>query len=154
LVYTVAAYSITLGVLALYGVSIQHRRHVAAARLSRQGRGAPPDPTRGFNLGAMLLAPIWMMAHGMRAAGAGLLVLCLALGPLAQQGFWIPLLFVGAVPLAAGAALGFVGNRIAVGHRGAVGLEDLSSSQLPWALAGIVLHVFVLPWVLFLLPMR
>jgi len=152
LVYTIAAYSITVGVLALYGVLLQHRRRVVEATASRIGSGAAADPTRGFNLGAMLLAPIWMMAHGMRIGGVLLLGVWAAIWPLAQQGFWHAIPFVGAIPLAAGAALGFVGNRIAVQHRGAgradVGqAETLSASQLPWALAGIALYVFVLPWV-------
>jgi len=152
--YTLAAYSITLGVLALYGVLMQHRRRVveATAEASRAGSGLGPasDPARGFNLGAMLLAPLWMMAHGMRIGGALLLAVWLALWPLAQQQAWLALLFVGAVPLAAGAALGFVGNRIAAEHRGLGRAEPLSTSQLPWALAGIALHVFVLPWVVLL----
>jgi hypothetical protein len=155
-IYTLAAYSITVGVLALYGVLMQHRRRVVEATVeataSRSGFGSASDPTQGFNLGAMLLAPVWMMAHGMRVGGALLLAVWVALWPLAQQQAWITILFVGAVPLAAGAALGFVGNRIAVEHRGLERAGTLSASQLPWALAGISLHVFVLPWVvLFLL---
>ena len=79
--------------------------------------------------------------------GAGLFVLCTAMVPLYGRGMWIPFLFVGMVPLAAGAALGFVGNRIAVSHRGAESLADFSASQLPWATAGVTLYAFVLPWV-------
>jgi hypothetical protein len=59
---------------------------------------------------------------------------------------WIPFLFVGMVPLAAGAALGFVGNRIAVAHRGVENQADFSASQLPWAMVGVMLFAFVLPW--------
>ena len=154
MIYTLAAYSITLGVLALYGVLMQHRRRMiestAESTASRSGSGLASDPTRGFNLGAMLLAPIWMMAHGMRIGGILLLAVWVALWPLAQQQAWIAILFVGAIPLAAGAALGFVGNRIAAEHRGLGRAEALSVSQLPWALAGIALHVFVLPWVVLL----
>ena len=150
MIYTLAAYSITAGVLALYGVLMQHRRRVVEATLSSNGSGPASDPTRGFNLGAMLLAPFWMMAHGMRWGGALLLVVWVALWLLAQQQAWLAILFVGAIPLAAGAALGFVGNRIAAGHRGLGRAETFSVSQLPWALAGIALHVFVLPWVVLL----
>jgi hypothetical protein len=83
----------------------------------------------------------------MRLPGAGLLVLCTAMVPLYGRAMWIPLLFVGMVPLAAGAALGFVGNRIAVNHRGVESLADFSASQLPWATVGVTLYAFVLPWV-------
>lgn len=153
-IYTLAAYSITVGVLALYGVLMQHRRRVIEATVEAtalsNGSGSASNPTRGFNLGAMLLAPVWMIAHGMRVGGALLLAVWMAIWPLAQQQAWIAVLFVGAIPLAAGAALGFVGNRIAVGHRGVEQAQTLSASQLPWALAGIALHVFVLPWVVLL----
>jgi hypothetical protein len=83
----------------------------------------------------------------MRLPGAGLLVFCTAIVPLYGRAMWIPLLFVGMVPLAAGAALGFVGNRIAVSHRGVESLADFSASQLPWAVVGVALYAFVLPWV-------
>ncbi len=83
----------------------------------------------------------------MRLPGAALFVLCTAMVPLYDREMWIPLLFVAIVPVAAGAALGFVGNRIAADHRGVESLAELSTSQLPWATVGVVLYAFVLPWV-------
>lgn len=82
----------------------------------------------------------------MRLPGAALLVLWLALVPLYGHGMWAPFLFVAMLPLAAAAALGFVGNRIAVEHRGAESVAEFSSSQLPWATAGVALYALVLPW--------
>lgn len=158
MVYTLAAYTITLGSLGLYLVLLQHRaRQLGAAAVGGSAAAAGSDGTagadaaRGFNVGALLLAPIWMLRHGLALPGALLLVPCVAIGPLLARELWIPLLFVGAVPLAAGAALGFVGNRIAAAHTGIRDAGRLSASQLPWAVAGVVLHVFVLPWVVYLL---
>ena len=96
-----------------------------------------------------MLAPLWMMRHGLVLPGALLLLPCLALVPLCLREMWTPLLFVGAIPLAAGAALGFVGNRIAVAHTGEHDLARFTDSQQPWANAGIVLHIFVLPWAVY-----
>jgi hypothetical protein len=150
-VYTLAAYSITIGVLALYGVVLQHRSRVAAAVLSRAKQAPVMGSVRGFNLGALLLAPFWMLAHGMRGAGALVLLAYVVLWPAYQQVSWIAALFVGAIPLAAGAALGFVGNRIAAASLELEEPDALSASQLPWALGGIVLYVFVLPWAAYFL---
>lgn len=143
MIYAIAAYSITIGALALYGVILQHRARAHGA--TRSGESAD-DPRRGFNVGAALVAPFWLWGHGMQLAGAGLGLLCLALVPLYTQAMWIPMLFVGIVPLAAGAALGVVGNRIAVEHTGLEDAAAFSTSQLPWAVAGIALYTIVLPW--------
>jgi hypothetical protein len=161
LVYAIAAYTITIGTLAIYGVVIGHRQRLATAALVRAGAAedetfdvkerAALDPTRGFNIGAALLAPFWMWAHGMRAPAALLLVLSLALPPLYQSGMWIVFFATAAIPVAAGAALGFAGNRIAVAHRSEKDSASLAASQLPWAIAGIFLHVIVAPWAYFLL---
>jgi len=145
-IYALAAYSITLVVLALYLVLLQHRRRQSAEEVARRLGREGADPGAGFNAGAMLLAPIWMLRHGMMLPGAILLVACLAVVPLYQREMWIPLLFVAVIPVAAGAALGFVGNRIAVQHTGLDHAGDVSASQLPWAVAGVVLYLFVLPW--------
>lgn len=146
MIYTVAAYSITLGVLALYLVLLQHRRRTVAEQVARRAGLEIADARAGFNAGALLLAPLWLLRHGMRIPGVLLLLPCLAIVPLYQRGLRIPLLFVAIVPLAAGAALGFVGNRIAVKNTGLTQPGALSADQLPWALAGIVLYAFVLPW--------
>lgn len=147
MIYVLAAYSITLGVLALYLVLLQHRRRESAEQLARQAGLPISDPRAGFNAGAMLLAPFWLMGHGMLSMGLLLLVPCLVVVPLYQRGLFIPVLFVAIVPAAAAAALGFVGNRIAVKHTGIQQPGAFSANQLPWAIAGIVLYVFVLPWV-------
>ena len=146
MVYAIAAYTITLGSLALYWVMIQHRRRETATELGSHRRSTLQDPRTGFNLGACLLAPFWMLRHGMLMPGALLLVPTVAVIPLYSLQLWIPLLFVGMLPIAAGAALGFVANRIAVAHTGIEQAGEFSATQLPWALTGIVLYVFVLPW--------
>ncbi len=145
MIYALAAYSVTIGVLALYLVLLQHRRREYAAALeARGGRGAI-DPRTGLNVGALLLAPLWMLRHGLVVPGALLLVAWLAILPLVLRGLWLAALFVAMVPLAAGAALAFVGNRIAVAHTGIEAPGAFSASQLPWAVAGIALYAFVLP---------
>jgi len=147
LVYAIAAYTITLGVLGLYWAVLAHRRtEFAEAHARTAASAALEDPRKGFNLGACLLAPVWMLRHGMTLPGALLLAPCLAILPLYQREMWLPLLFVGMVPIAAGAALGFVGNRIGVAHTGLESPAAFSSSQLPWSLAGIALYTIVLPW--------
>jgi hypothetical protein len=104
------------------------------------------DPPKGFNLGAALLSPLWMWSHGMRGAGTVLLTLYAAMLAFAFLEMWTPFLFVAMMPLAACAALGIVGNRIALNHRGAESLSTFSKSQLPWATGGVLLFAFVLPW--------
>ncbi len=150
LIYVLAAYSITLCTLALYGVLIQHRARVYVQDQSLLQVSVHPgvldSGRRGVNLGAALLTPFWMWEHGMRPAGAVLFVLCLAIVPLYQRELWVPLLFVAIIPLAAGTALAFVGNRIAVNHRVAETGAEFSASQLPWSIAGIILFTIVLPW--------
>ena len=156
MVYALAAYSITIGVLALYGVAIRHRERVAGAERQRAALQAPAAASAGggFNIGASLLAPLWLWAHGMKGPGVAIGLACLALWPLASRALWVPFLFVAVVPVAAGAALGFVGNRIAAEARGVDTAAALSETQLPWALAGIGLHAFVLPWLVYFFFLR
>ena len=151
MIYTIAAYSITLGVLAIYCALLQHRSRLAASTLAQAGVDAVAvrKPQEGFNVGASLLAPLWLCGHGLYAPGLVLLLVWGAIWPLYQRELWLPLLFVAAIPIAAGAALGFVGNRIVVERRGLEDPAAFSASQLPWTLAGIGLYTFVLPWVLF-----
>lgn len=146
MIYTIAAYSITLGVLGLYLVLLQHRHRQCDADLAHVRGEAPADPSKGFNVGAALVAPVWLVAHGNALAGLLLLVPWLVAVPLWMRGALTLLLFVALVPVAAGAALGFVGNRIAAAKSGVRDPVAFSSSQLPWALAGVVLYAFVLPW--------
>ncbi len=158
MIYVLAAYSITIGTLALYGVLMQHRSRIHVMDQSARSRPTHPQKTDpqptaarpfgfSFNLGAALLSPFWMWQHGMRVAGAGLLLICLALVPLYEREWWIPSLFVAMVPLAAGTALGLVGDRIARNHRASESPVEVAASQLPWALVGVGLFTVVLPWV-------
>lgn len=147
MIYAIAAYSITLGVLALYLVLLQHRRRESAVEVARLRGLEIPDPRTGFNAGALLLGPIWMLRHGLTLPGALLLVPCVAVFPLYQREMWIPLLFAATIPIAAGAALGFIGNRIAVQFTGLDQPGAVSASQLPWALTGVVVYFFLLPWI-------
>lgn len=146
LVYTIAAYTITLGALALYGVVMQHRLRVSSGALAATGGGPVLDPRKGFNVGAALLAPFWMLAHGMRLPGVLLSAMTLALVPFALQAMWVPFLFVALVPLAAGAVLSFLGNRIGVAHTGLEDVGAFSTTQIPWAIAGVLLYTVILPW--------
>jgi hypothetical protein len=146
LIYTIAAYSITVGTLALYGVFMQHRGRVYSDLVSGSLRVGPDESALGFNLGAALLAPVWLLKHGMRVPGGVLLILSAVTIPLYERELWIPLVVVAMVPLAAGTALGFVGNRIARNHRRTETLAEFSASQLPWAVAGVCLFTIVLPW--------
>ena len=146
MVYAIASYTLTLGALGLYWALLAHRRREFADAHARATGGVLEDPRRGFNTGALLLAPLWMLRHGMVLPGAVLLLPCLAIVPLYQREMWMPLLFVVMVPVAAGAALGLVGNRIGVTHTGIEAPAAYSASQLPWSLAGIALYTVVLPW--------
>ena len=153
MIFVIAAYSITLGVLALYGVLLQHRERVyaAAAGAADEGGGESAGAIRGFNPGAMLLAPIWMGAHGMRLPGMVLLGLETGLLWMTLRGPGsdvedIALLLGWVIVSAASVALGVVGNRIAVRHRGFEGVAAFSASQLPWAISGILLYTVLLPW--------
>jgi hypothetical protein len=145
-IYVIAAYTITLSVLAIYGMLLQHRGRVFAADQDATRTADAVGLARGFNLGAALLSPLWMWKHGMRLPGSVLLAFFAAMVLLYEREMWIPFLFVAMVPIAAGAALGFVGNRIAASHRGDESVAELSTNQLPWATAGIVLYALVLPW--------
>ena len=147
MVYVIAAYTITVGTLALYGALLQHRARMLAID-DRAGMASPAmsDPRRGFNLGAALLAPLWMLGHGLRIPGFVLALLWLAMIPLYARGLRIPLGMVASVVVAAGAALGVVGNRIVVERSSSGDLRERSARQWPWTAAGIVLYAFVLPW--------
>jgi len=146
LVYVIAAYTITIGTLALYGVMIRFRQRLATAALGRQAGSLELDARKGFNVGAALLAPFWMWVHGMRIPGALLLVVSLGIVPLAEREMRIPMWAIATIVVAAAAALGFAGNRIAADRLETDDPAALARSQLPWAVMGIVLHAIVLPW--------
>jgi hypothetical protein len=149
LVYAIAAYSITLGVLALYGVLLQHQSRMAEASLANAAAEGGPQVLSGFNVGAFLLAPVWMLMHGLRVPGVLLLLVCAALGPLYFSGFPTATILVAILPVSAGAALGWVGNRLAFAHLGAGDPAAFAARQLSWAIVAIVLYAFILPWVIF-----
>ena len=149
MVYTIAAYTITIGVLALYCAMIQHRQRVAALLLADATGSVVRDPRAGFNLGAALLPPFWMWAHGMRLPGALALIVTIAAGTFYYLEMWMPMFLAAGLLLAAGAALCVAGNRIAANSPALDDPASFAASQLPWALAGIVLDIVVLPWVYF-----
>lgn len=173
MVYVVAAYSITFGVLLIYGILLQHRARVARARLaigraprvrSAAGAASPGDATlgagaaadaprsgglegeRGFNLGAALLAPFWIWAHGQPRVGVALLVAVAALAAAQASGLRLAVLLLAPLVLGASLFFGVVGNRIAATRHADGDPVALAQSQLPWALAGAVLYTVVLPW--------
>jgi len=151
LVYSIAAYTITIGTLALYGILIQYRSRVAAAALADARGMTASDPRKGFNLGASLLAPFWMWMHGLRVPAVIVFALGLGVVPLYQREMWIPMLLVAMIPAAAAAAAGFGGNRIAAEYRGREKPAQFAASQLPWALLGAVIFTVILPWALYFL---
>lgn len=154
MVYVLAAYSITISVLSIYGVMLQHRARVARAGLSRGSGGAPDELGRGFNLGAALLAPFWAWLHGLRAVGATLLLTGAGLVFAISSGLRWPAVLLAAMLTASAVVLGAVGNRIAAGKPANAGPAAFYSSQLRWALAGAVLYTVVLPWVCYFLIAR
>jgi hypothetical protein len=149
-VYVLAAYSITISVLAIYGVLLQHRVRVTRARVAGRSGGPAALLGQGFNLGAALLAPLWAWFHGLRAAGATLLLTSVVLGFALASGLRGPVWILAAVLAVAAVVLGVVGNRVAAGQTGA-DPEALLSRELRWALAGAVLHTLVLPWACYFL---
>jgi hypothetical protein len=149
LVYVVAAYSITFGALAIYGVWLQ-----ASARLARVlAAGASRDPAalgRGFNLGALLLAPFWAWFHGLRAFGLALLATSIVLVFAAASGLRVAVIALAAILALASIGLGFVGNRLGAdrcaGMDGGIDAAAFIAGERSWALAGAVIHTIVAPW--------
>lgn len=139
MVYVVAAYSITIGVLLIYGVLLQHRARLAGAR-----KGG------GFNLGAALLAPVWALFHGQRAAGATLLATAVALAAAQASGLALAAALLAALLAGASLFFGVVGDRIVNAGTQAEGGDGepaaRAQAELRWALAGAVLHTVLLPW--------
>jgi len=157
-VYVLAAYSITFGVLTIYGVMLQHAARIAHVRLASGSAGEGVDLGRGFNLGAALLAPIWAWFHGLRAVGAALLLTAVLLAWLCSSGAasgprW-PATSLAAILAAAALYLGVYGNRIAVRDPASTDPAEFFSRQLRWALAGAALHTVVLPWACYFLIAR
>lgn len=149
MIYVVAAYSITFGALAIYGVWLQARARLARVRAAGAGRD-PATLGRGFNLGAALLAPFWAWFHGLRAFGLALLATSVVLVFAEASGLRIAVMALGALLALASLGLGFVGNRLAVDRRAAtaagVDAASLIEGERRWALAGAVLHTIVAPW--------
>lgn len=146
MVYVLAAYSITFGVLAIYGVLLQSRAQIARARLAGGGAGAAARLENGFNLGAALLAPFWAFSHGLRTLGFTLLATSLVLVFAAESGLRGATLALAGILALAALGLGVLGNRLAMRHRPGAAPADFYASQRRWALVGVVLHTVVAPW--------
>ena len=149
MIYVVAAYSITFGALAIYGVWLQARARLARIRAAGAGRD-PAVLGRGFNLGAALLAPFWAWFHGLRAFGLALLATSVVLVFAEASGLRVAVPALAALLALASLGLGFVGNRLAADRRAAtaagVDAAALIQDERRWALAGAVLHTVVAPW--------
>lgn len=157
LVYAVAAYSITLGVLLVYGVVIHHRTRLVRAELALRARGdrardfAAGVLFRGFNLGAALLAPLWSLVHGPRAAALALIAAWIACIASQLAGNRLVTLVLASFLLGSALFMGAVGNRLLAARIAAPQgeAEDpfaLAGRQARWALAGALLYTVVLPW--------
>lgn len=151
MVYVLAAYSITISVLAIYGVLLQHRARTARARVAGVRGESGVRLGRGFNLGAALLAPFWAWFHGLRAVGATLLLTSVVLAFACSSGLGWPVWLLAAILAAAVVGLGVFGNRIAASQPVAADPVAFDSRELRWALAGAVLHTLVLPWACYFL---
>ena len=154
MVYVLGAYSITISVLSIYGVMLQHRAQTARAGIPSGSRGARAELGRGFNLGAALLAPFWAWFHGLRAVGATLLLTGAVLAFALSSGLRWPAMLLAAILAASTVVLGAVGNRIAAGEPASADPAAFFSRQFRWALAGVVLHTIVLPWACYFLIAR
>lgn len=131
MVYVVAAYSITISVLLIYGILLKHR-----ARL------ADPQRAGGFDLGAALLAPLWALGHGQHAAGALLVVATIALVVAQAMGQELAASVLASLLVGGALFFGVVGNRLTSGADPVARVR----AELRWALAGAVVHTIVLPW--------
>ena len=152
MIYVIAAYSITIGTLAIYGVLMQHRGRMHLSEMAGATDQSATDATpSGFNLGAALLTPFWMWMHGMRVAGLILFFFYLAMAPLYDLAMWAPLFIAAIVAGAVGVALGVVGNRIASSHRASATAAEFARGQLPWALAGVGVFTILAPWLWYFL---
>jgi len=149
LVYVVAAYSITFGALAIYGVWLQARAQLARVVVADAGRD-PAAFGRGFNLGAFLLAPFWAWFHGLRVFGLTLLATSVVLVFAGASGLRVAVIALASLLALASIGLGFVGNRIAADRRSRsdAGIDAAAfiASERGWALAGAVIHTVVAPW--------
>ena len=149
MIYVVAAYSITFGALAIYGVWLQARARLARVRAAGAGRD-PATLGRGFNLGAALLAPFWAWFHGLRPFGFALLATTVVLVFAGASGLRIAVMALAALLALASIGLGFVGNRLAADRHAATtaGADAavLIQGERRWALAGVVLHTIIAPW--------
>jgi len=151
-VYALAAYSITLGVLLVYGFWLQHRARVARVRVELAAGGAGAETAvrarlaRGLNPGAALLAPFWAWAHGLRGAGAGLVAATAALVWAQANGLRPAVLFLSSLLVGAICFFAVAGNRIALARTPRPDPAAFEAGQLPWAIAGALVHAFVVPW--------
>ncbi len=150
MVYVLAAYSITFGVLAIYGVLLQSRAQIARARVEGGGAAASAGSIRGFNLGATLLAPFWAWFHGLRALGLTLLATSVGLVFAGASGLRGASIALAGLLAAASIGLGVVGNRLAAQRRPAEEPAAFFATQRRWALAGAVLYTVVAPWAWYL----
>ncbi len=149
MVYVVAAYSITFGALASYGVWLQARAQLARVLAANAGRD-PAALGSGFNLGALLLAPFWAWFHGLRMLGLTLLAASIVLVFAGASGLRVAVTALAALLALASIGLGFVGNRLAADRRarsdGGIDAAAVIAGERSWALAGAVIHTVVAPW--------
>lgn len=150
MVYVLAAYSITFGVLAIYGVLLQSRAQIARARVADGGAAASAASFRGFNLGATLLAPFWAWFHGLRALGLTLLATSVVLVFAGASGLRGAAVTLAGILATASIGLGVVANRVAAQRRPGEEPAAFFASQRRWALVGAVLYTVVAPWVWYL----
>ena len=153
MVYAVAAYSITLGVLLIYGVLVQYRVRVARAQSVARSAGeraasaaVATELLRGFNLGAALLAPLWALVHGPRAAAVGLIAAWVAFAAAGRSGVQPASLALASFLIGSAFFFGAAGNRMLAARGEAGDPFGMARGQMRWALAGALLYTVVLPW--------
>ncbi|MCF8267012.1 MAG: hypothetical protein K9I69_02930 [Ignavibacteriales bacterium] len=103
----------------------------------------------GFNIGAAVLTPLWLMFHGRILTGILLIIFSFfarLLGLLGAGGLFLYLIIV----LAVMGWAGFAGNRIAGKHKNIYHPEAIQVSEKGWTTAGIIVGiVIVLPMMLY-----
>lgn len=147
--YVIAAYAVALGTLTLYAVYLRAERGDLRQAAAQEPPQAVPDGNFGFNVGAALLAPVWLLAHGKGIAGGALLA---AIAVAGLAGSRAVVVGVAAIAVAAGVYLGLNGNRIAARERKLRLLHRLAVDQRKWLYLGVVAayagYLPLLIWVL------
>lgn len=96
-----------------------------------------PPADLGFNFGAGVLSPLWLLCHGKTLPGIGLMALGLVtrvLGALGPGGVFLGLI----ISVVQVVAVGSQANRIAWLDKRYASLDEMRRAQKPWLVAGLI----------------